>query len=609
MMKKKQKNKKNAINLIVFLNGGKNSKMGEVVDFIKTNKAKFLIAIIITIVICIGTYIILKKKNVNYSVEEVLNYNYYQLNKDGKYGVISKKGEILIEPIYDNIKIPNPEKDVFICEKENKTTILNERCEEILNQFEEVSAISINGTISSLPYEKRVLKYKQDGKYGLIDYNGKVIIKAIYEEVEGLENKESELLVKKNGKYGVINDRGTKLIKEEYDSVTADGYYTEKNKYALSGYIISNKTTNGYRYGYINYKLQKVLNVEYNIVERVMEINDGQDIYIIASKNGKFGVIKNNKVVIKHDYQDIEYDTTNSVFNLQRNSQYGVSDINGKQIVAVQYSEIDFKGIYIQAKDKEEYVYFDINGNEIRNPKYVSVLKTNEDSYYITINEEGLYGIINSNENELVENKYNYLEHLFDEYFIAAKNDGKLGIINTKDSILVDFKYEVLQKIQDTKVVEAKILKENTSELYGKDMEKIYSIDNAYIYKKDNYIEVYSEKDTKYFDLEGKELIGQELFKDNKLFAKKSNNKWGFVDKQNNVVVDYIYDKVTEFNSYGFAGVKKNSKWGVINELGEILIDPIYNIEETNTEPEFLGQYYKIYYGYGESYYTNHISE
>lgn len=585
--------------------------MGKVVNFIENNKVKFLIGLILIVVISVGVYLTLKNKNVKYSVEEVSKYNYNQVNKDGKYGVISAKGDILVEAIYDNIKIPNPEKDVFICEKENKVTILNEKEEEILTQYEEVNPISINGIVSNLPYEKRVLKYKEDGKYGLIDYTGKVIVKAIYEEIEGLENKESELIVKKDGKYGVINDRGVKLISEEYDGIVADGYYTEENKYALSGYIISNKTNNGYRYGYLNYKLEKILKTEYNELSRVLEISNGQDIYIIASKNGKFGVTKNNKTLINYDYQDIEYDANNNLFKLQRNLQFGVADINGKSILPVQYKELEFKGVYIQALEngKEDYTYFNSKGNEIKEPKYTSVLKTSENNYYVTINKEGLYGIINKDEKELVENKYNYLEHLFDEYFIAAKDDGNLGIINAKDSILVDFKYEVLQKIQDTKVVEAKILKENTSELYGKDMEKIYTINNAYIYKNDNYIEVYSEKDTKYFDLEGKELIPQEIFKDNKLFAKKIDDKWGFVNKQNNIVVEAIYDKVTEFNSYGFAGIKKDGKWGVINNSGEIVIEPTYNIEETNTEPEFLGQYYKIYYGYGESYYTNHISE
>lgn len=585
--------------------------MGKVIDFIKNNKVKILILAMLIVLLGIGIYIISKSKKNNYSVEEISKYKYHQLNKAGKYGVISAKGDILVEPEYDSIKIPNPEKDVFICDKENSTVILNENNEEILKQYEEVTAISINGIVSSLPYEKRVLKYKQDGKYGLIDYNGKVITKAIYDEIKGLENKESELLVKKDGKYGVINDRGVKLIKEEYDGIVADGYYTEKDKYALSGYITNNRTNNGYRYGYLNYKLEKVLKTEYNEVTRVLEIDEGQDVYIIASKNGKYGILKNNKKVVNYDYQDIEYDANNNVFILQRNLQYGVSDINGKSILPVQYKELEFKGIYIQVleRETEDYKYFNLEGSEIKEAKYTSVLKTDVNNYFITINQDGLYGIINKDQKELVENKYNYLEYLFDEFFIAAKEDGKLGIINTKDSILVEFKYEILQKIQDTNVVEAKILKENKSELYGKGMEKICSVNNAYIYKRDNYIEVYLVEDTRYFDLEGKELTAQEIFKENKLFARKIDNKWGFVNKQNNVVVEAIYDKVTEFNSYGFAGIKKDGKWGVINDSGEIVIEPTYNIEETNTAPEFLGQYYKIYYGYGESYYTDHVSE
>lgn len=87
-----------------------------------------------------------------------------------------------------------------------------------------------------------MLRYKEKDKYGLIDYEGKVITKPIYEEIESLENKEGELLVKKDGKYGVISQKGACIIKNEYDGIIADGYYDETQKYALSGYIVTLKT-------------------------------------------------------------------------------------------------------------------------------------------------------------------------------------------------------------------------------------------------------------------------------------------------------------------------------------------------------------------------------
>ena len=82
------------------------------------------------------------------------------------------------------------------------------------------------------------------------------------------------------------------------------------------------------------------------------------------------------------------------------------------------------------------------------------------------------------------------------------------------------------------------------------------------------------------------------MYQNNKLFAKEENGKWGFVDNNENKIVDYKYDKVTEFNEYGFAAIKQGEKWGAINDKGEI-------------EPVFIGKYYRVSYGFGEFCYTN----
>jgi len=142
----------------------------------------------------------------------------------------------------NNIKIPNPKKAVFICDNGQNRVVQNEKKEILFSEYEQVKEINIKGTISNIPYEKRVLAYQKDGKYGLVSYEGKQITKPIYEEIESLENKEGELLVKQNGKYGVINQKGATIIKPQYDQIVADGYYTKEQKYGLSGYIVSVKT-------------------------------------------------------------------------------------------------------------------------------------------------------------------------------------------------------------------------------------------------------------------------------------------------------------------------------------------------------------------------------
>ncbi len=64
---------------------------------------------------------------------------------------------------------------------------------------------------------------------------------------------------------------------------------------------------------------------------------------------------------------------------------------------------------------------------------------------------------------------------------------------------------------------------------------------------------------------------------------------------------------VTEFNSYGFAGIKLDGKWGVINSNGDVIQEPVYVIDSIS--PEFIGTYYKASQWYGNNYYTNEIKE
>lgn len=581
--------------------------MNKLLNIIKENKIKILIVVLLIILIIVGIILFIDRKNKEYTVEEILEAKYYKLHKDNKTGVIDLKGEIIIDAIYDNIEIPNPEKAVFICKEQDTTIVLNDKNERIFTEYNDILAIPTNGIITSIPYEKSVLKFKQDDKYGLINFEGKIIVKPEYDEISSLTNKEGQLLVKQDGKCGVINSKGAKIIKVQYDDIVADGFYTNQDKYKLSGYIVSIKTQDGYRYGYINYKLKELLKPEYNKIYRILETEEEKDIYLIVSKNGQFGVIKNKEVIINYGYQNIEYDDNNKLFKLQRNSKYGVSDINGKKILANEYEDIDFEGIYIIAIKDEEELFFDMQGSKIEDLKYKSIMPIDNKKYKITIDMNDLYGILIDDDNVLVENKYAYIEYLFEDYFIASKENGNLGIINSKDSIIVDFKYDVLQQVEKSNIVEAKILTENLIDLYSKNMEKISSVYNSMVYVYDNYIQEYSKDNVKYFDLEGKELLNTEIFKNNKIFAKKENNKWGFVDKDGKVVIEYKYDRVTEVNKYGFAGISLNDKWGVIDAYGNIIVELVYNMLNNNSDPEFLGKYYKVYYGYGESYYTDKI--
>ena len=108
-----------------------------------------------------------------------------------------------------------------------------------------------------------------------------------------------------------------------------------------------------------------------------------------------------------------------------------------------------------------------------------------------------------------------------------------------------------------------------------------------------------------YLDKEGNIISSKEILEQNNIYALKKDEKWGFVDKEGNIIIEPKYDMVTEFNSYGFAGIKQGNKWGVIDTTGNIVLEPTYNINWQ--EPEFIGKYCKVNFGYGLDYYTDKL--
>lgn len=567
-----------------------------------------MIIIAIVVIGAIASWLIynfVQEKGKEYEIEEVKQYNYFLLKQNNSYGVIDKKGNIIIPAEYSEIKIPNPEKGVFVCYQGENTKVLNERKEEILTEYNHIQPIRLKNISSDLMYEKSVLTYEKEGKRGLISFEGKEIAKPIYDEIDSLPYKEGTLTVKQNEKYGIINIKGNSLVEVKYDEVKVDEYYTEENGYQYAGYIVLQKTQEGYRYGYIDNKGKEILPTEYNEISRVTGINDNDNAYLICAKNGQYGLMKKEETLLNHEYQSIQYDEANNVFVIEKSRKYGIANISGEEIVPVKYNEIDITGIYFYAKNEQGTTVYNSNGTQVSIDANIAILNTDNEKYKIRIdNTEGTkYGVINKEGKQLIEEKYNYIEYLYDNYFIVSDENGKLGVLDDKGKTKVETNHDSLQKIQDTDLLQATLGETQMTEVYNKTMEKICEMSNAKIVVED-YIKIYNEEEERYFDKEGKELKNTEVYSSNKLFVAKKNDKYGFVDKTGNLVVDYKYDKAYEFNNYGVATVKKDEKWGAINEQGQEIVAPTYEIKD-QTEPSFIGKYYQVTYGFGEIYYTD----
>ena len=566
------------------------------------------IVIILVAIVLVG---VMANNKLKYEIEDVSEYNYFKLYQSEKYGVIDKSGNVIINPEYEMLYIPNPSKAVFVCyydynseDGEYKTKVFNEKKEELFTDYEKVEAFVLTDTTSNIPFEKSVLKYKKDGKYGLIDFSGTEITSNIYASIQSLEYKEGCFVVEQEGKFGVITLEGNEIVSISYDKIIADGYYEKETKSYNAGFIIGKKTEEGYRYGYINSKGKLLLEMNYNEINRVTNIQDDKNIYLVTFKNGKAGLTKNKKIILDNQYEEIEYNKLNNLFSIQKASKQGVVDITGKQIIPIEYEAVLFSGQTINATKDGQTIIFNVNGEKQENAEYVSVIPTKNENYFITIDKNSNYGVMNEKGETLIKNNYQYIQYAFLNYFIVT-NNGKVGILNNEGKAEVDFKYDIIQRIDDTNTMQAIDSANNTTDIYDQNSKMTVSMKGASIYTEDNYIKILSDTDRKYIDNSGKVLSNKEIFTDNELFANSKEGKWGFVDKDGKEVVEYKYDMVTEFNSYGYAGVKVNELWGVVDRSGNVIVEPSYKIDWK--EPEFISEYCKLNFGYGFEYYTDEL--
>ena len=576
-------------------------------------KSKWVILSIILILILIVGFISIylwKKSDSSYEIEKVTEIKYNLINENKKYGVIDETGKIVIEPKYDIIQIPNPSKPVFICMhdyninlQQYETEVFDNKGNKIFTEYDSVQALPRESTWDGIPFEKSVLKYKRNNKYGLITLENKVITEPIYDSIKAINYKEGMLLVEKDKKYGAINIKGKIIIKPEYDQISIDNYYNSETMYKASGFIVKKKNEDSYKYGYINSKGKMLLPPEYTEISRINEIIDDKNVYLLVLKEGQAGVVKNNKVVLDFEYEDISYNLFNNMFIIQRNSKSGIADIKGKVIIQPEYDSIMFGGIYVNAIKDGEVTVLDINGKKLDNNNIYAKLPTTNPNYYITIDKNEIYRIVDKDNNIKIENNYTYIEHIKDDYFIIYKN-GKNGIIDLSGKSIADLKYNSIFKISGTEIVQANINSTNNITLLNKEMKIVCNMNNANIEKKENYVVIYSKDDMKYFDYSGNEISYKNLYPNNKLYAKKINGKWGFIDKADKLIIQNEYEMVTEFNNYGFAGIKKDGKWGVVNSEGTIIQEPIYELKWEN--PSFIGKYYKVQ-AWGEQYYSSQI--
>ena len=469
---------------------------------------KKVVAVIVAILVIIMFVFIIKdilQKEQDANTGSISSLSYFAAFQDNKWGVIDSNGNTVIDPSYQEmIIIPNNKNDIFLCTYdvnydtgEYKTKVLNSKNEMILTQYDKVEAIANQDENQNLWYEENLLKVQKNGKYGIIDFEGKEILPIEYDSIGVITGIKNAILVQKSGKYGVVDEKGKLLTEIAYTEIKPLG---KDNK---SGFIV--KDDQG-KYSLIDYSKNLVLPNQYEGIEPVY----GNDLYVVVEAGKQKLIQKDGTEVLKDGFDKITaiLKASGAGVIYQKADKYGVMDLTGKVLI---------------------------------------------DSTYESL-QEAKPGI-----------------------FIASK-DGKFGIIDSSGQEKVPFQYQSItyQEAADFYIAEDASFQANIldSNFTVKQTGILIQVDSDR-----GFIELKQGEDNKYYNFKFEEKSLTDILTNNTVFVSKKDGKYGFVDKNGNVVVDYLYDDVTSQNSYGFAGIKKDGKWGSIDNKGNVVIEPTYSLD------------------------------
>lgn len=329
-----------------------------------------------------------------YESVKIVHKDLFIVKKEGKYGVINQKTDLVIPFEYDEIYTSYFE--TFYCKKGGKVGVINFQG-KIIIPCKKYEDIVINKDYQSYVFYNRVHRYQKHPKYsnfGLMDRNGKIILKEKYNRI--IVYQKNVCVYSKMGAWLLDLENNLKKISKAYDEIGIFMYN-----------IDFTWVRNGNLYGFIDDKGKEIIPLKYEDASIGL-----YDTYMNVKLNGKWGCVdKNNQVVIDFKYESLTEITNAFIFKL--NNKAGLMDKFGKVIIE---------------------------------NKYDGIGKINDSLWYVE--KEDNYGLIDIKKGLLLPIEYkelrnfNYFKNTIGNLYFQAKHNGLHGIINHYGKVIIDFKYK-----------------------------------------------------------------------------------------------------------------------------------------------------------------------
>lgn len=277
--------------------------------------------------------------------------------KNYKYGIITELNEIVLPFEYDGIKILY--NNYYIIKKGMKFGLFRSNGNWVTNQFHEdiylarssshflIKDSGLIGLIDTLgntlvtpeyksitlisegyeTHKERFVVTNQNGKKGLIDFQGKILLPTIYDDI--VRKHTDFIIVKANNKLGAFNSKQELLLPLEYDNVNNLGV-----RLGFNSIVLRNE-----KYSMVSLTGKTLTKQEYSNLECLGD-------FILTKVQDRIGLLdKNGKVLLANTYIEINPHTiTNDLSRVfaKKDSLYALFDGRGTQLTNYEFDKIEY---------------------------------------------------------------------------------------------------------------------------------------------------------------------------------------------------------------------------------------------------------------------------
>ncbi len=394
-----------------------------------------------------------------------------------------KNSNYFVLKLDKKIKVTEPTSKLYFCETDSHYLYF-------INKYKSVNKETKEEKILEVDILKEIIYKKKNYKYSISNF---------------LEKKANENFfhISKNGNYGIANSNFEIIIPMEFSKINFknDKFYVEKDEnlkglYSKDGKILISP-----------------------LYDDFFPKNNNNDLYIVC-KDNKFGMLKNNKIILKIEYDDIKINRKCVVFN--KNGEKGIADLNGK--IKIKHFYCDFKilndDFFTTINTENKKGIININGKEIIAPTYREIIPTNNNNIFYVAS----YNFELLSNNDL--NRMYYKKKINKKLIKGSvkKQYYKFGLINSSREILLDTLYYNFE------------IEKNLN--FSKNNIKIPIADSTTLvlaFEEDGQL-IYKTKYKNYISVRIREEKG--MWRLNKI-----KNKWGLFSTGGIKITDYIYDK------------------------------------------------------------------